>query len=170
MKVLFLGQPGNLDPWLGDVVQAIGEAHQVALYDPDAPLVEQLRGVDVVVDQGGGVGTRETVGAAAQAGVKLWQVLGTGLDHVDVQYILDRHLPLANTPGPFSSVALAEHALFLMLYFAKQFPVSQMNLRRGVFFRPLNDELAGATLGLIGLGASGRELGQRASAFGMRVV
>src|SRR5260370_4798420 len=139
MKVLLLGQPGNLAPGLGDVVQAIGEAHQVALYDPDAPLVEQLRGVEVVVDQGGGVGTQATVDAAADAGVKLWQVLGTGLDHVDVQYILDRGLPLANTPGPFSSVALAEHALFLMLYFAKQFPSSQHSMYAGTFYRPMND-------------------------------
>jgi phosphoglycerate dehydrogenase-like enzyme len=170
VKVLFLGQPANLEPWFGDVVQAIGEAHQVALFGPHAPLAEQLRGVEVVVDQGGGVGTRETVDAAAQAGVKLWQVLGTGLDHVDVQYILDRNLPLANTPGPFSSIALAEHALFFMLCFAKQFLVSQVNVRRGVFYRPLNDELAGTTLGLVGLGASGRELAQRASAFDMRIV
>src|SRR5438105_7028472 len=170
MKVLFLGQADNLEPWFGDVVLAIGEAHLVALYDPCTPLVEQLRGVEVVVDQGGGVGTHATVDAAANAAVKLWQVLGTGLDHVDVQHVLDRGLPLANTPGPFSSIALAEHALFLMLYFAKQFPISSQNLRRGVFYRPVNDELEGSTLGLVGLGASGRELAKRASAFGMRVV
>jgi phosphoglycerate dehydrogenase-like enzyme len=92
------------------------------------------------------------------------------LDHVDVHYILERGLPLANTPGPFSSVALAEHALFLMLYFAKHFPASQRNLYRGVFYLPVNDELEGSTLGLVGLGASAQELAKRASAFGMRVV
>jgi phosphoglycerate dehydrogenase-like enzyme len=107
---------------------------------------------------------------AAEAGVKLWQVLGTGLDHVDIDYIVNRGLPLANTPGPFSSVALAEHALLFMLYFAKQFPLSQQNLRNGVFYRPLNSELEGSTLGLVGLGASGRELAKRAAAFGMRIV
>ena len=170
MKVLFLGQPNNLEPWLRDVVTALGEAHQVALYDAGAPLGPQLREVTVVIDQGGGVGTRATVDAAAGAGVKLWQVLGTGLDHVDVQYILDRGLPLANTPGPFSSVALAEHALFLMLFFAKNFPESQRNIRNGLFYRPMNDELEGCTLGLLGLGASARELAKRAAAFGMRVV
>jgi phosphoglycerate dehydrogenase-like enzyme len=89
---------------------------------------------------------------------------------VDVQYIVERGLALANTPGPFSSVALAEHALFLMLYFAKNFPSTQHNLRAGRFYRPMNDELDGATLGLIGLGASARELAQRASAFGMRLL
>jgi phosphoglycerate dehydrogenase-like enzyme len=170
MKVLFLGQPGNLDPWFEDMVAAVGDAHCVALYDPRAPLVEQFQDVGVVVDQGGGVGTHAMVDLAAESGVKLWQVLGTGLDHVDIDYIVSRGLPLANTPGPFSSVALAEHALLLMLCFAKQFPLSQQNVRRGVFYRPLNDELEGSTLGLVGLGASGRELAKRAAAFGMRII
>src|SRR5205807_8029596 len=140
------------------------------LWQADTPFGPQIDDVLVVVDQGGGMATRAMVDAGVAAGVKLWQVLGTGLDHVDVPYILERGLALANTPGPFSSVALAEHALFLMLYFAKNFSTSQQNLRRGVFYRPMNDELEGKSLGLVGLGASARELAKRASAFGMRVV
>jgi len=170
IKVLFLGQDNNLEPWFGDVVTAVGEAHQVVLWRADAPFGPQIRDTQVVVDQGGGVGTRAMVDAAADAGVKLWQVLGTGLDHVDVQYILERGLAMANTPGQFSSVALAEHALFLMLYFAKNFPSTQRNVRAATFYRPMNDELEGATLGLIGLGASARELARRACAFGMRLL
>jgi D-3-phosphoglycerate dehydrogenase len=170
MKVLFLGQRNNLEPWLGDVRAAVGAAHDVVLYESDRPIAPQMDGAGVVVDQGGGVGTPATVDAAVQAGIRLWQVLGTGLDHVDVQYILDRDLPLANTPGPFSSVALAEHALFLMLWFAKNFRAAERNLRSRVFYKPLNDELDGTTLGLLGLGASGRELARRARAFGMRLV
>jgi phosphoglycerate dehydrogenase-like enzyme len=170
MKVLFLGQLNNLEPWFSDVVTAVGAAHQVILWDAAAPFGPQIHDTQVVVDQGGSVGTRAMIDAGAHAGVKLWQVLGTGLDHTDVQYILERDLALANTPGPFSSVALAEHALFLMLYFAKNFPSTQRNLRAGTFYRPMNDELDGATLGLIGLGASARELARRAAACDMRLL
>jgi D-3-phosphoglycerate dehydrogenase len=170
MKVLFLGQTGNLEPWFNDVVRAVGEEHEVVLFDPGSPLQPQLRDVGVVIDQGGGIGTHTIVDAAARAGVKLWQVLGTGMDHVDVDYIVEHALPVANTPGPFSSIALAEHAMFLMLYFAKNFPVSQHNVRHRAFYRPVNEELHGRTLGLIGLGASARELAKRASAFGMHVA
>jgi phosphoglycerate dehydrogenase-like enzyme len=170
MKVLYLGQSGNLEPWFGDVVVALGESHYIHLYDPELPIGPQLEGARVVVDQGGSVATRAMVDAAAAAGVRLWQVLGTGLDHVDVQYILDRGLPLANTPGPFSSVALAEHAMLLMLYFAKNFPATQRHVRDGTFYHPMNDELHGRTLGLVGLGASGRELARRAQAFGMHLI
>ena len=169
MKILFLGQPKNLEPWFGDVVTAVGEEHQVILWQADTPFGPQIDDIQVVVDQGGGMATRAMVDAGVAAGVKLWQVLGTGLDHVDVPYILERGLALANTPGPFSSVALAEHALFLMLYFAKNFPATQHNIRAGTFYRPMNDELDGTTLGLIGLGASARELARRASACGMHV-
>jgi phosphoglycerate dehydrogenase-like enzyme len=37
-------------------------------------------------------------------------------------------------------------------------------------YLPLNDELGGRTLGVIGLGASGKELARRAAALGMRVI
>jgi D-3-phosphoglycerate dehydrogenase len=104
------------------------------------------------------------------AGVRLWQVLGNGLDHVDVAYLGAKGMPLAHTPGPFCGIALAEHVLFLMLCFAKNFPASQGNVRTKVFYQPLNDELQGKTLGVIGLGASGRELARRAGALGMRVL
>lgn len=169
MNVLFLGASDRLHPWYDDVVVAVTPRHAIALYNPDRQLNEQFEGVDVVVDQGGSVGTREMVDAAAAAGVGLWQVLGTGLDHVDVAYIAGRGLRVANTPGPFSGPALAEHALFLMLLFAKRHREAEDWIRKGVFYQPMTEELAGRVLGLVGLGASGRELATRARAFGMRV-
>jgi D-3-phosphoglycerate dehydrogenase len=170
MKVLFLGQTAILEPSYGHFLAGVAGRYPVALYDPGRSMAEQFAGVDVVVDQGGSVGTREMIDAGIEAGVKLWQVFGTGVDHVDVAYFLERGLPLANTPGQFSSVALAEHALFLMLYFAKHFPASQASMRAGVFYQPVNDELEGATLGLLGFGASGRDLAKRAAPFGMRIL
>ena len=170
MKVLYLTVPGMLQPWYDDFRSAVGEGHTVCLYDPAKPMVGQFENVDVVVDQGGSVGTRALIDAALAARVKLWQVLGTGVDHVDVAYFLERGLMLANTPGPFSAVALAEHAMFLMLYFAKGFDEHVRNLRSKVFYFPLSEELKGKTLGLVGLGASGQALAARAKAMGMRIA
>ena len=110
------------------------------------------------------------IDAGAAAGVELWQAVTTGLDHSDVGYMLERGLRVSNTPGAFSAVALAEHVLFLMLFIAKNFRESEANLRTGTLYKPLNDELEGTTLGLVGLGASGRELARRAAALGMRVI
>src|SRR5207249_3182611 len=67
MKVLFLGQSNNLEPWFGDVVRAVGEGHQVVLWQPGTS-GPHLDDVQVVVEQGGGVASRETIDAAADAG------------------------------------------------------------------------------------------------------
>lgn len=170
MKVLYLNVPGMLQPWYDDFRTAVGEGHTVCLYDPAEPMAGQFEDVDVVVDQGGSVGTRALIDAALAARVKLWQVLGTGVDHVDVAYFLEKGLMLANTPGPFSAVALAEHAMFLMLYFAKRFDEHVRNLRSKVFYFPVSEELDGKTLALVGLGASGQALAARAKAMGMRIA
>lgn len=170
MKVLYLSQAGTLQPWYDDVWRPCSGRHEVKLFDPAAPIAVQMEGAGVVVDQGGSVGTREHMAAARDSGVKLWQVLGTGVDHVDLPYLRECGLTVANTPGPYSAIALAEHSLFLMLYLLKQFPCTQKNIAAGVRCAPLVEELHGQTLGLVGLGASGQELARRAKAFGMRVL
>jgi D-3-phosphoglycerate dehydrogenase len=170
MKVLYLSQAGTLQPWYDDVWRPCNGCHEVKLFDPATPIAAQMDGAGVVVDQGGSVGTREMMAAARDSGVKLWQILGTGVDHVDLPYLRECGLQVSNTPGPYSAVALAEHSLFLMLYLLKQFPSVQQNIAVGVRCAPLVEELHGQTLGLVGLGASGQELARRAKAFGMRVV
>jgi D-3-phosphoglycerate dehydrogenase len=150
-------------------IKTLREEREI-LYDPGSPIEDQIQDVAVVVDHGGSVGTREMLDTACAAGVRLWQVLGTGVDHVDVPSFLERGMPLANTPGLFSAIALAEHALFMMLYFAKNVPQGQQNIRSGIFWQPVNEELSGKTLGLVGLGAGGRELATRAVAMGMRIL
>jgi phosphoglycerate dehydrogenase-like enzyme len=77
---------------------------------------------------------------------------------------------LANTPGQFSAISLAEHALFLMLLFAKRFEASQDSIEQQMLCVPFTEELAGRTLGLIGFGASAKELAKRAAAFEMRIL
>ena len=170
MKVLFLGTPTMLHPWYDDVLEIAAGRWPIQLFDPGKSLAEQLEGVSVVVDQGGMHGTRELISASREAGVKLWQVLATGLDHTDVGYILEQGIPLANTPGQFSAIALAEHALFLMLLFAKRMVETQNSIRQQILGNPMNEELAGKTLGLLGLGASGRELARRAKVLGMKIL
>src|SRR5258708_6434014 len=73
MKILFLGQLNNLEPWFNDVVTAVGEADQVILWDPDAPFGPQIRDSQEIVDQGGSVATRAMLDACAGAEVKLCQ-------------------------------------------------------------------------------------------------
>jgi D-3-phosphoglycerate dehydrogenase len=169
MKVLFIGFSDVVHPWYDDFLEAIEGKHQVELYDPNAPMAPQFSGAQVVVDQGGW-GTHAMIDAAIASGVKLWQVIGTGLNHIDVKYLLEKGVPIANTPGIFSGVALAEHVLFLMLCFAKNVDLSRKNVRSGVYYHPMNEELAGKTLGLVGFGGSARELAKRAAGLQLRIL
>jgi phosphoglycerate dehydrogenase-like enzyme len=170
MNILFLGVERSLSPWYDDFLQAINERHPVALFDSTQPVTKQFQGIDVVVAQSTSFGTHKLIDAAAAAGVKLWQVYTTGLDNVDVPYYRRKRVPLANTPGQFSAVSLAEHALFLMLCFSKNLITSQQNARSKIWNLPVNEDLDGKTLGIIGLGASGLELARLARALKMDIV
>lgn len=167
--VLFIVQRGNVEPWLTDFREAAEAAGlDFAILDDDDDLERKFAGVSVVVDQGGH-GTPAMIDAGAAAGVRLWQVLGTGLDHTEVELIHSRGIPLANTPGQFSAIALAEHALYFILALAKRSRDAERNCHAGVMYAPVSDELAGQVLGIVGLGASGGELARRASLLGMRI-
>ena len=168
MQILFLPFNPVMHYWYDGFIEAIDGRYPIEMYDPDKPLAPQFEGIDVVVACAGC--THEMVDASVAAGVKLWQVLSVGVDHWDMPYFFRKEMPFANTPGPFSAIALAEHALTLMLVIAKNHRVAQANVRTETFSLPLNDELAGKKLGLIGLGASGRELAKRGHAMGMEVM
>lgn len=171
LTVLFLPHPlgpSMLKPAADDIVDAIGDRHDLHILDYDRPIAPQFDGVDVVIDHGGSAGTREMADAAAGV-VRLWQILGTGFDHFNLDYWQSKNLPVANCPGIFSAVALAECAMMFMLMLARQYPVTQTNLKQGELYRPVGMELDGLKLGIIGFGASGIELARRAAPFGLKM-
>ena len=171
LTVLFLPHPlgpSMFKPSGDDVVAAIGDRHDLRILDYDQPIAPQFDGVDVVIDHGGSAGTREMADAAAGT-ARLWQILGTGFDHFDLEYWRSKNLPVANCPGVFSAVALAECAIMFMLMLARQYPVTQANLKQGELYRPVGRELDGLNLGIVGFGASGIELARRAAPFGLKM-
>ena len=100
---------------------------------------------------------------------------GVGYDNVDVAACRERGIAVTNTPGVLDA-AVAELTLALMLACRRQLLASDRFVRDGRWrtgwSRPerLGHDLAGATLGLVGLGRIGREVARRAEAFGMEVV
>jgi len=167
--VLFLyAAPSGIEPTRATFLRAAGGL-AVDEFDPKGPFREQFSGRRAVVDLGGW-GRREHTSTAVDAGVELWHVLGYGLDHLDLQFLLENGVQVAHTPGSCSAVALAEHAMMLMLATVRQIKEQLENLRGGKFYYPWSDELLGKRMLLVGVGASGRELARRASAFGIEIV
>ena len=155
------------EPWRQDVIDAVGSRHELLIYDPELPLASQFDKTAVVIDHGGRMGSPEMADQATS--VKLWQVLGTGFERIDLDHWRKKKVAVANCPGPFSGVALAECALLLMLLLARRWHESQSMLGKGIFHLPCGSELGDRHLGILGLGASGIELARRARAFGMKV-
>lgn len=166
MKILYLCAPTGLDGAYPYFVKANDGSFPFEVYDPARSTAEQFEGVSVVIDPGGAVGTRALIDASLAAGVKLWHVTTNGTDHVDVAYFLEKGLPLANSPGRLSAVPLAEHVIMLILCFAKDLKHN----RADGWQRAMGEELAGKRLGLIGFGASAREVARRAWPLGMRIM
>ena len=167
LKVLYLPLEGIEPFWQEEFLGAVSAHHDTAINDPHRPLDEQFEGVEAVLDPGGSVGTRAMYDAAKD--VRLWQILGTGLDHIDVAYMKTKGFAVANCPGQFSSVALAECAMMYILMLSRRFHEAAANFRAAIRYKPAGMELGGRVLGIIGFGSSGQELARRARAFGMRI-
>ena len=64
LKVLLLPLKGYFQPWCDDVIDAIGNKHQLSVFKPSKPILTQFDGIDVVIDHGGSVGTRRMMDAS----------------------------------------------------------------------------------------------------------
>ena len=109
-------------------------------------------------------------GRWARAGrLRLLQVLGAGVDGVLPAPDLAPGVVLANQRG-MSAEPMAEFGLTLVLALLKQLPGFVAAQRERAWRRALPARAAGKTLAILGLGAIGEALAERAAALGMRVV
>jgi D-3-phosphoglycerate dehydrogenase len=78
---------------------------------------------------------------------------------------------VVNAPSS-TTVAVAELAMGLLLAVAREIPRADMAMKQGQWLKKQFEgvELNGKTLGVIGFGRIGTEVGKRAAAFGMNVV
>ena len=96
---------------------------------------------------------------------------GAGFDNVDLNAASSKRIYVANTPTA-NTVSVAEHTFALILALSKQLPRIDASMKRGGWdkLKIVVAELAGRTLGLVGLGNIGIEVAKRGSALGMRVL
>ena len=111
-NIPYMPEPITDPYWRDDLIAKWGDRHAFYEIHFTKPLAPQFKGVDVVVDMGGSVATREMIDTAVDA--KLWAVVGTALDHVDLDDLKARGLMVTHCPGPMSAVALVECAMMFM--------------------------------------------------------
>ena len=107
------------------------------------------------------------------AGVNLRVVgrAGVGVDNIDLSAATRRGVTVVNAPTS-TSIAVAELTFGLLLSVAREIPRADAALRQGRWLKSdlHGVELSGKTLGVIGFGRIGAEVGRRATAFGMSVI
>ncbi len=94
---------------------------------------------------------------------------GVGYDAIDVKAATARGVVVTTTPG-VNRDAVADLALALILCCARRLRENLAEVSRGGWKRHEGVDLAGKTLGIVGLGTIGKEVAQRAKAFKMRIV
>jgi D-3-phosphoglycerate dehydrogenase len=94
---------------------------------------------------------------------------GVGVDGVDLEAARERGIVVTNTPGA-NSASVAELALGGMLAMARQLPVAIQATQKGQWPRLGGISLQGKTIGILGLGAIGKQLALRLAGFECQVV
>ncbi len=140
----------------------------------DEIIAELKGGYDVMVC----LLTDKVDGEVMDAGLPQMKMIANyavGFDNIDLKAAAERGITVTNTPGVLTET-VAEHAFALLLAIAHRIPESDRFTRAGnyVGWAPmllLGTDVAGKTLGIVGLGRIGSRMAHHGGAgFGMRVI
>lgn len=106
--------------------------------------------------------------AGKAAGLRAVIKWGVGTDAIDLDAATRLRLPVFNTPGVFGE-EVADLALSHLLMLARKTHQMHQSVLEGGWRQVQGRTLRGMSAGVIGLGAIGRAIAHRASAFGMEL-
>jgi D-3-phosphoglycerate dehydrogenase len=132
-------------------------------------LVQAIGGYDALIVRG-----RTKVNAQVfEAGKKLKVIgrAGVGVDNIDLEAAKKHGVTVVNAPVS-TTLAVAELTFGVLLALARDIPRGDAAMKKGDWLKKELEgvELNGKTLGIIGYGRIGVEVGKRAAAFGMNVL
>ena len=96
---------------------------------------------------------------------------GVGVDNIDVKAATEKGILVINTPQG-NAAAAAELAIGLMFALARKIPQAAQSMRQGIWEKKkfMGAEIAGKTLGVVGLGNIGRQAAERGVGLKMNVI
>lgn len=125
-------------------------------------LLQELESASALVTGMGAI-TEEMMRAAPN--LRVVGKVGTGVDSIDVEAATAMKIPVAHAPGWMRATPVAEHALTLMLLLSRK-----PWLWRGKERPPLHTQMAGAMVGIVGLGNIGQRIAKRCAGFDMNIL
>ena len=132
-------------------------------------LLTAIPAYDALIVRGRTKVTASVMDAASR--LKVIGRAGVGVDNIDLEAAKKHNITVVNAPMS-TSLAVAELTFGLLLALAREIPRADAGMKQGAWLKKELEgvELHGKTLGLIGFGRIGVEVGKRASAFGMNVI
>ena len=157
----------------------------------DPQVFDMLRqaGLEVVRNDTGGILDKETIKTmladcdgvivgvdpmdaeviAAAPRLKAIAKYGVGVDNIDLDAAKARGIKVSRTVGA-NSEAVADYAMALILAVARKTVLIDRQCRKGDWKKITTRDVTGGTIGILGLGAIGKNVAQRAQGFGMTVM
>ena len=160
------------DPVPGRFVELLRErglAVDFASSPPPEVLKELAKGYDAIVVRSATKVTAEVIEASPR--LKVVARAGAGLDNIDVEAAARRGVKVVNVPEAVAN-AVAELTLALTLSLLRSIPQAVESLRAGRWDKKVfvGRELAGMTVGVVGLGNIGTLVAEKLVALGARVI
>jgi len=162
--------PGDID-W--EPIRAFGS---LTIYDhtPPEQIGERIANADAVFTNRARLGEEEFSKAL---NMRFLCLLATGYDKIDLAAARRHNVAVCNVPG-YSTDAVAQHAIALLLEITNRTRVLDAELRKGRWTQHPGDcvwdapliALTGKTFGVLGTGAIGCRAALIAQALGMRVI
>jgi len=166
--------PDDMPPVLAgtEALTRLQELGEVNLYGSRAEsseeLIRRIAEADVVINiRAHTLFTEEVLRACPH--LRLISIWGVGTDNIDLEAAEHLGIAVTNTPGA-NATAVAEHTLALILALARRLPQTDREVRQGGWPRAMAVQLQGKVLGIIGLGAIGRQVAGLGKGIGMEVI
>jgi phosphoglycerate dehydrogenase-like enzyme len=137
------------------------------LPETEEELIERIAGAEIVINIRSSTYFTENV-FRRSPNLQLLSLWGTGTDNVDLAAAARHEVTVTNTPG-VSAFSVAEHTLALLLSVARRIPRIDAEVRQGRWPSGEAVQMHGKTLGVVGLGAVGRQFARLGAGIGMRV-
>src|SRR5256886_14968740 len=132
-------------------------------------LAAAVGGFDALIVRSGAKVTAKVLEKPGQ--LKAIARAGVGVDNIDLEAATAKGILVLNT-AEASTLSTAEHALALMMALARKIPQAHAHVKSGQWKRNQyqGTQLAGKTLGVVGLGRIGRTVATRALAMEMSII
>lgn len=157
------------DPLPPIVRSILEESGRFEVLEGQEPIATDLPTIHGWIVRSGTTVDADAIGRATA--LKVVCRAGAGVDNVDISAATAREVVVMNTADANANAA-AEHTIALMFALARHIPFAHHRMVEGGWDRKAftGVELAGKTLGVIGLGRIGRGVANKARGLGMSVI